>query len=443
MSAHLRLSLLIALSLVACPPPASEPADNTPPDSGSASTTQMDASTVSAEDSGTSHNDGGFNGNPMDAGLPLDAGTFPDAGRPVDAGVVLPGDAGIKDFMQFCAQLKAEQCERYVRCGEFYNRDECLASTYSKAYTEASCLAELYGAGAARFDAAAAEQCLVAEKNAGCTRFQENLIPACRRERVFQPTTSLGGECFSSLECKSSEFCSAELRMACPGTCKARTPIGQAPGESGKCATDAYLEPTTQTCVAKLPLGSLCPSDVPPSLSCDNATCYGGTCLRLETSVAEGGLCAGGRYASNCALGVDCVNGACVRRLLKGSTCDDANTSPLCQQGLVCFEGKCTETLTENQPCAIQGQSCRRGLALYCRAEPNRIAVCATYQAPGQPCGSPLFCDPLASYCDASSTCRPRGRRGDACSSQTRVTSQCEQGLECVDKICVPRECTP
>lgn len=223
------------------------------------------------------------------------------------------------------------------------------------------------------------------------------------------------GQSFSIIEtCEAMTKAKCELLSRCYAAFSRNGPDDCRTVQQGEClAQYERLRPAFEerrvtvnssqvdSCVARMK-GSACPPSFPPGYP----------------SVAQ-------HPFSDCELSTGLLTGA----VASGQAC---STSEECVPGTTCIKpngvclGTCATFASEGEPCAF---GCAPGL--WCDGKGTSGAtddVCAPLKALNEPCGASAECEPEL-VC--KTTCRPRGKKGEACAFDRDRLSTCEPGLAC------------
>jgi hypothetical protein len=141
--------------------------------------------------------------------------------------------------------------------------------------------------------------------------------------------------------------------------------------------------------------------------------------------------------ASNCAAGLECVNGICEDicnnwRLAEGATCFDSINPPTgtCVSGTHCDVGdtnRCIPTPARGEPCP--GNVCMEGD--WCNQTAGPEGVCEALGAVGAPCLQASACE--TGYC-VDDRCAPYPGIGEPC------TGECAEDLFCQSGSCTVKQ---
>lgn len=156
-------------------------------------------------------------------------------------------------------------------------------------------------------------------------------------------------------------------------------------------------------------------------------------CPTAHGAVAAGGACTRSNvaiFASDCAKGLDCVDGVCRDRcapLATGEPCATSEGDPLpCMPGDHCEQpgtGTCAPIPGPGEPCP----------AYTCTADHACDGTaCAPLPQTGEPCTGECA---TGLVCAPAGDCRPPGLAGEACDNDT----DCIDGLYCEAAACAPR----
>jgi hypothetical protein len=305
-------------------------------------------------------------------------------------------------------------CDLYASCGIAKSSATCfqyyqaLLGAYSSITTDF--YAKSIELGKIKYDAVAAGRCLKGYATAACS-LTALFTPAEDCRNIYVGQVPIGSSCgFGS--CVPSAYCTSDVEMTCPGTCKARVEAGGAVKSPVECVVGLVV--ISGVCSQPTQLGSSCGtsagfiSTCAPGLLCsaDTKTCVkpgvkGDTCTATKTCdifySCVDGVCASpgdvgatcGTNAGTCKLELFCnpTTSKCAERLTEGSVC----TSAECAFGLRC--SKATANATNN--------TCHKPIALN--------GACTT--ATAAECDSGLFCS------SGSQTCIKQLAEGTACTT--------------------------
>lgn len=278
------------------------------------------------------------------------------------------------------------------------------------------------------YSADAAGACLAPYLAATCEGLSEVTgTPAPECESVFIGTLGVGEVCDFDQMCAGSLFCKPGNDGTCPGTCAARSMLGEACNglrqlcESGLICTG--FGDRDGTCVAaEVSRDGACEllSQCPSGQFCEDEA---GRCKDL---IGQGLLCPG----FGCASGLNCTGnpGTCEPLPGEGQACTFT-----CVSGFECKNGDkvCVAAPSQaGEPCIDSIYPCGREKGLQCR---NSDKTCVGPAALGEACGGDTGinrCD--FGWCDGdfqtAGQCRPWKAFGDTC--------------EAFDGSCGPFECS-
>lgn len=265
------------------------------------------------------------------------------------------------------------------------------------------------GLGLQRYDPAAARRC-VDRLASSCLDFDDRSLNPC--PEAFSGAVAAGGACWRDDECSADLWCDAEGQGVCPGTCRARLPLGSA------CAGSAQQ----QRCSGAGLVGV--PGCVEPASLEGQRSCYD---LRTAAAAPSGAPCGFRRdEAAHVITSTGCASGL------------------WCRRGPAGFEnlaGTCLPLRAPGERCdANEGRSCP--VDLHCTGRAGEPATCRAVDPPrgaGTSCED-MPCDP-GSFCDrATATCRPQWAAGQRC--DPGQDAQCASGLcSRTAAVCLPRLC--
>ncbi len=385
----------------------------------------------------------------VDSGYPVD-GNFHENSGDGGESAANTADSGLSAAIAFLHARDSLYCDSNVKCNGG-------VAAYLSASVSAACAAEdlpswdeviasEIDAGKLVFDSSAAELCLQALYDAGCSALGGNLPTAC--DQVWTGEVPPGGACRTD-DCDSG-YCGGPFGC---GTCASFLADDAGPcGSQGECApnlfcgSDARCHPGSESggtceqvggigdvcqeplacdqagvCVS-LGLGSPCPSNglCPTGLFCSYAatsrlgTCQprrdGGPCGENTNQALNGGesecsyglRCVGLSFAQSPDGGIATTGGQC---LPLGDV--DAGCIPLpagrqgitgCAAGLACQDGFCIIPPASG-PCASDPYAPCEELGHYCERDSG---TCQPYVALGAPCGPEDYgqCGPLGDCVD-------------------------------------------
>lgn len=389
----------------------------------------------------------------LDAGVPLACPSTPPveerSGAPACAPPTPVDPTAATDQARFRANASAAVCDWSLRCGG-------LVAALSQSFCHPEFAA--YRGGDVPHDALAAERCLTALAAAtscphaldiaftclavsdgatggACTESRDcgALWEVCDesegRCRWLGEGEPCLGECGPGLscirgECRPSAGCECEhdldcgFRMGCfEGACR-RGLEGEA-CDPETCAEGLYCDETSR-CARAAREGEAC-GDVP---------CARGFCAGEDGCISKrhlGCACADDR---ECAFDVArCVEGVCVARPMRGSSCD-VDGAPCFGSG--CYDGQCEPFRDGDGPCGST-QDCATGLS--CSGAGFVTGLCGSPRDEGEPCGTTLpgACR-FGLTCTGSDTpvCTAPAEVGESC-----VDRPCVRGASCDGEICV------
>jgi hypothetical protein len=372
-----------------------------------------------------------------------------------DGGADGGSSSSVTDALAFCTELINAQVDYRIRCGSLTAAGGFERQQGTAAYC-AGFVSSLPGLkdGRLRIDPAQRATCMSAVAALLCTgSFQA--IAEC--DGALQGTVVAGGDCFSTQECATGNWCnlgtcpgkctaqlatgqSAPVDERClsgwsnNGTCAAPIAIGQSCANGLRCVNRAVCENTTFKCQADVGIGINQPCATTSTRCGEGLQCVNDVCISL---VGVNGACDGVRH---CKQDLDCASvGQCVA---PGGVAHACNSPFQCKSGLFCNapagqqNGSCSMRRTIGESCDFSVDSCEA--ALWCTAGSNSSGVCATRGATGAPCDSVHSFDACQTglYCTATLTamsgqCQQLKAAGTACTD----SSECNGS--CVSHLCV------
>lgn len=256
--------------------------------------------------------------------------------------------------------------------------------------------AQLFRAGAVRFDASAGRACLAAVRDAATCGavFDARFDPAgaCRRALVGEIPP--GGACTASAQCANGR---CDTSATCPGVCAPRIPEGGACSLAMPCvdgATCIYPGSFPGATVGTCRRNDLRPGE-PCGLCRPDLACVSGTC---QPVAAVGAACG----ATPCSPRAYCDGTTCVQRPVIGAACSAATP---CQLGAYCAGGTCVAFGGPGAPCGSVPDAggyvgCAPGS--WCRIAAGATAgTCSALVGYGAACTSTDRCEVLAA-CNGS-----------------------------------------
>lgn len=282
----------------------------------------------------------------------------------------------------------------YARCVE--NADE-LPNAVGRERTR-----RLAAMGALRYDGAAARRCLEALRAASCLE-----APPAACAPVLSGTVPVGGACQIEGQCEGDAYCrfsDPETGYRCPGTCAARSGVGQRCfGDSSACSQAGAAAPVR------------CEYD--PSLAGER---YPFTCREQGGGdpAAEGEVCmdfsGSSRLQRRCAQGLEC-------RPREG----DGGVAYVCQ-GPAAQGEACSQRCRGDAVCEFDGRFfTQRCLGLVVRAREGE--TCVQGNQGGEICDVVQNLDCVAGRCRRVGT----GAEGSPCYSSRYGLDNCRAGLFC------------
>jgi hypothetical protein len=310
--------------------------------------------------------------------------------------------------LQYCQRLAAALAEAEARCQPADAAS--LESTLARALDCAG-LQRAGEAGHFAYLGALAQPCLDALDELSCHGLSQASGPPPECWEPFSARVEPGGECFSELpvECAGG-WCSV-ADCGAPGACVAWLGPGAACSSSARCA---------------------------PGLECVAAAC---AVAAPPSELGEGGACASGNVI--CGAGLYCdrmsVPSTCRSRLTSGSCHGPAE----CAVGHDCVNGACAPERNAGAACAPGAGECVDGL--WCDASSR----CARWSGVGGACGTMpggersgclgSWCEPAPAGSSQPGTCRAYLALGAACPGAAR--EECGPGAACDGGTCVRSYC--
>ncbi|MFM2153239.1 MAG: hypothetical protein RL199_1674 [Pseudomonadota bacterium] len=385
------------------------------------------------------------------------AGPPPGGSPKTDGGTgTTPTGVALGDFCRVVATITCDALAG-CRCPSPGSVAACVAAQESGCERDLESSFAGVALDALRYDGAQAKACLDAYRTelAACRNpGRVPAGPACRR--AFLDAASPGGSCTTFGE---GHGCAAGTGLCEPGTkrCVA-LPGSGAPCLAGACAEGFACDGDLCRAPESLGLGALGEAcirqvDCAGGLACVGGQClktvpFGGDCEIDSGACGSGGLCqppaapracqsklgAGGRCmgADDCAAGLSCLAfafpGVCVADVPVGGGC---HSESICAAGSICspLTNECTMPPTLGEAC-LSGL-CGPGLA--CIEQTCQLTgdVGATCWSPLQ-CRSGLACDRAAGVCSLTRA------GGESCSGGPEL---CGENFYCAasEQICRPR----
>jgi hypothetical protein len=224
--------------------------------------------------------------------------------------------------------LLAAQCAALVRCGDMHSQSTCITVLLPTLATNVRRFLPAVHDARAVLDAAKISSC-VSQLNAGTT-CDMALLASCTSPRMYDGQVGLGSVCYWDDDCQQGYCDSNVTAMVCPGSCRAKKPLGAAALGSSEC--DSGYE-YNQVCATPVAAGYSC-APVSPSIysrrCADGLYCHNDTCVPF---VPVGGACLG--FAGCAGFGVCLSSGVCSAPLSLNSPCQwDGD----CQADLTCSD---------------------------------------------------------------------------------------------------------
>jgi hypothetical protein len=323
------------------------------------------------------------------------------------------GGSVANDFVpsaQFTTELYKAICAHEASCGTAKSFDSCFQYSQSALVASAGTTTlnnfrdQHLAEQKISYDGAAAARCLRGYANAGCSL---PLTPVDDCASVYVGRVPVGSPC-RLLQCVPGAFCTSEVDLKCPGTCKARLPAGAAATSITEC--EVGLVVVSGKCAPPRKEGEACATHGPVGDCATGLTCAFGskTCVKRRVG---GDACSD---ASECATYTRCLNGKCAAFPDVGEPCDLAR----CKLGLMCGAGgTCVQPGGAGAVCTSTGClfDLRCGKATpsatekTCQKPTPLDGACAP--ATPSTCGAGLYCS------SGSMTCVPRLEAGAACTA--------------------------
>ena len=335
------------------------------------------------------------------------------------------------------ADLVSAYCAWAVRCGQFPNQDICQAYGDPRfaavGFNMATAAVVAVAEGTAEFNATQAASCLATMSGLACDIDFVNLpsVPtSCRA--AFSGSFPSGGVCIDDVQCAPGASCVGDSSfLVCKGTC---TPIS-----APSCRTNDDC-PTQQYCSGNFTAGS----GIWSVGQCQDFISPGAT---------AGDIC--GRPVL-CAPGLSCQGGGpftpgCEPDAAEGEKCGPDAMYAVCRAGLACVtpdDGSILEA-TCMRPAGL-GDACTSLLQcggqyqvsdLICDKTGSHTCVHKPSTGPCVVVDGNNTCDPLTSYCDATSgTCQPWLSQGAHCDPHAASgIDPCGPSGACEGTVCMPR----
>lgn len=322
---------------------------------------------------------------------------------------------------RFLDSLVDGYCRLSEECGE-QNADACRAG----AQAEMAFLEKSVESGRLKFLASAGKTCLDALEQATCET-GESFFMACDFALMFEGAVKPGDECYDSLECGTEGHCVGD-ELLCPGTCKARIPVGgDCSGSDDRCVYGADCNDDDE-CEAYAKKGEPCGVECEGGLYCHRSDAHpDGICAE------RGGVGAECESSSHCQGNLHCrsSDGTCQQPIAQGGSCDPSDYG--CANGLRCTvtsggsgAGTCEPYKQKGEACVPGNGDCRYPFT--CSAETN---TCIDPAGLGEPCGYNggewVPCaEGSCSY--MTNKCEPLKKEGEDCNAYTDF---CENHLNC------------
>jgi hypothetical protein len=301
------------------------------------------------------------------------------------------------------AAYKDANCAYLTSCGEFPDKESCLASNVSASASinlDPNIVAAI-GVGRVYYSGSNVKACFDALAVRSCDETSESARvapPECRS--VLTGTVHGGESCTIDAECISQQCSSGQSGDTCfMGLCQGDVApvfmpiqIGQSCGSSSSCVSGAYCDQSTAMCTALKAQGETC---------------------TLGSECAYGLGCVGTTGARTCgplpSVGQSCATDGVCRD--EGTFCNF--TSGNCEQvGLPSAACTSSSQCSPYYPCNFTTSQCTKGPAL------------------NETCGS-AQCFDAGTYCDnITATCVALKADGEMCNSDTECTSDfCDQAM--------------
>ena len=325
------------------------------------------------------------------------------------------GNGGISDPASFQQQAAVASCQQAARCGFIgaseEKKCEMDAATTAKMYPSAYSIADAVKQKRLTFDAKAAQACVEAQKNAGCSvdAYFDALDKCAPTYKGAVPT---GGTCLSSFECATGNWCdqgNGTGTDGCSGTCKANDAAGATCDPNNPHCNDSdYCDGTTMKCTARAQVGQPC-----GQVECAiGSTCKGyipADDTTTPPTPETPGTCSGrGKLGDPCQTyffgDTDCQ---------VGLFCDPNQQNPVCSQPLA-MGSDCSWYYACQDPLDCTGLTFDQNTGAVAQT-----GKCSPFLDIGQTCSNATADDtgcPLDSTCDTTSmTCKLGGQLGDTC----------------------------
>ncbi len=330
---------------------------------------------------------------------------------------------------QYTTEAYKAICAHYATCGIAKSADGCFTYFQSVLGSYASVGSSLYddaiAQGKIAYDGAAAARCLSGYSTAACS-LSALLAPAADCRAIYVGQVPVGSPCGIG-QCVPSAFCSAEVDLKCPGTCKARVAAGGAATAAAECVVGLGVlagvcaEPPKEGAACSTP-GSF--SGCAPGLTCAADT---KTCAKAKV---EGDACSA---TAPCDTFYNCTNGKCARPGDIGASCGGATGAGLgCKLELACSAtGTCVARLGEGSVCT--GSECNFGLRCSKATAGAAEKTChrptplngACTAATASDCDTGLFCSSSSQTCVAQLADGATCTATDVCNLGTCSAGKC------------------
>lgn len=342
----------------------------------------------------------------------------------------LASACGPPTYGDFLDEVDSAWCDRELRCGLRSNAETgCTVPPPVIVARSRVDIQRSIDAKHMRYEPLNAKRCIEAVHKSPCDPIAMALAVGDACETVTAPRVEAYGECLGQDECLGGRCVVAA--GACRGACEPYVPVG------ADCTSDAAVcDPTVHFCDgahcrARRDRGDACDDD---SMCRHELRCVDGACAsqprpkRGEPCDATLRICRDADF---------CDNGTCMARAADGATCARADA---CRSGSVCagydldVAGVCRQPSSLGGPCTAAAMVTGCALSSVCD---NGVCVAGEpFAGWNETCAiAPCIGDEL--ICRSSVCVLPSGV-GGICA----LDDDCQSGLACVDRQCVPNDCS-
>lgn len=344
--------------------------------------------------------------------------------------VWLASACGPPTYGDFLDEVDTAWCDRELRCGLRSGAETgCTVPPPVIVARSSVDIRRSVDAKHMRYEPLNAKACIEAVKKSPCDPIAMTLFVRSHCETVIAPRVEAYGECLGDDECLGGRC--VIPAGACRGACEPYLPVG------ADCREDATVcDPTVHFCdgahcAARRDRGDTCDDD---STCLHELRCVDGKCApqprpgRGETCDATLRICRDAAF---------CSGGMCAARVGDGETCASPDG---CKSGFVCagydldVPGVCRKPSPLGGTCVTAAMITGCALSSLCD---NGVCVAGeSFAGWNDTCAiTPCIGDELV--CQTSVCVLPSGI-GGVCSLDTDCTS----GLRCVERQCLPSECS-